>query len=161
MAEQIANNFTTIGYIFQALSVIFGVGFTFGGIHQLRRLGESRSQMMEQSSYIGPLLMLLCGAVFLILPTMLSTFGLAFFSSASDLSYDASGSSDYLLPIIVFVRLVGVASFMRGIFLLSRSGGRHGQPGTLGRALIHMFAGLLCLHIVGTVNLLESILGLS
>ena len=64
--------------------------------------------------------------------------------------------------ILVFVRVVGIGSFIRGIVLLSRSGDhQRSQPGMLGKALIHILAGVLLIHIVGTMDLLEDILGLA
>jgi intracellular multiplication protein IcmC len=162
-AALLTQNFQIIADILETISVLMGVAFTLGGLFQLKKYGESRTMMSTQHSVVGPLLMLIAGAMLMILPTFIGAALLAFWGDSSPLS-PAGGSSamsTLMPPILMFVRIVGVGSFIRGIVLLSRSGGQQAQQGTLGKALIHIFAGVLCVHVVGTMDLLSQIMGMS
>lgn len=157
----LTSNLLIIAKIMQIIGIGMGIAFIFGAMMKFKKYGEMRTMMSSQMTVYAPLSMLLAGTLLIMLPTFISTALHAFWGTDSPLSYD-SGEwwGDLMEPIIVFVRIVGVGSFMRGIVLLARAGAEHNQPGTLGKALIHIFAGILCVHIIGTKNLLEAILGL-
>ncbi len=111
--------------------------------------------MSHQLSLAGPLMMFVAGSLLLALPTFIKFSLLTFMGSDNPMSLYVAGYN--VNPLLVFVRIVGIGSFVRGIVLLSRSGHQQGQQGTLGKALIHMGAGILCIHVVGTYQLLTSI----
>lgn len=160
--DQLTYNLGTIGDIIGTVALIMGIGIFLTGIFQMKKHGESRTMMSGQHTIAGPLMMLLAGAMLMALPTVIDSALLAFWGTSSPLAppQAPAGYSGLETPILMFVRIIGVGSFIRGIVLLSRSGSHQGQPGTLGKALIHMFAGVLCVHIVGTLDLIDSILGL-
>ena len=163
-AALLTQNFTTMASILQIVAVMIGVSLMLGGLFQFKKYGEMRTQMSSQMSVAGPLMMIVAGTLLLSLPTFISTALLAVWGDASPLAYNAGSTGiDALMPaILVFVRVVGIGSFIRGIVLLSRSGDhQRSQPGMLGKALIHILAGVLLIHIVGTMDLLEDILGLA
>lgn len=162
-AAVLTSNFEIIADIVETVSVLIGLSLVIGGIFQMKRYGESRTMMSGQHSIAGPLMMLVAGAMLLIMPTFVGTAVLALWGTRSPLSYPGGpGGYDSLVPpILMFVRIIGVGSFVRGIVLMSRTGSQQSQPGALGKALIHILAGVLCVHIMGTIDLLEQLLGLS
>ena len=162
-AEQLNFNLHWVANIIGTVALLMGIAMFLSGIFQLKKLGESRTMMSSEHSAAGPLMMLLAGAALMILPTFIDSALLAFWSTDTPLRYEGgSGGYDALVPpILLFIRIVGVISFIRGIVLLSRTGGRQSQPGTMSRAMIHLLAGILCVHILGTLELLGSIMGLA
>lgn len=160
-ASILTHNFTLIADIMQSIAVLMGVALTLGGLFQLKRHGEERAMMGKTSGAAG-VVMLVCGAIMLILPSIIGTGLSAFFGSTSPLAYqgDSSGINALVKPIIMLVRLVGVGAFMKGIMMASHSGGQHAQPGTLGKAIIHIIAGILCINVVQTIDLIEQIFNL-
>ncbi len=162
-AQVLSQNFTIIADIMETVAVLIGVCLMIGGIFQLKRYGESRTMMSGQHSIAGPLVMLVSGAMLLILPSFIGAAVLALWGTSSPLTYggDSSGYSSLVPPILLFVRVIGVGAFIRGIVLLSRTGSQQSQAGSLGKALMHILAGVLCVHILGTIDLLEQILGLT
>lgn len=161
-AETLTNNFLIISTMVRLVGWLMGVGMIFGAFIQFKKYGETRTMMSTQMSIAGPLALLISGVLLVMLPDFIGTALLAFWGKASPLAYQGgpSGYDALIPPIIIFVRIVGVGSFIRGLVLLARSGGQHGQPGSLGKAMIHMLAGLLCVHILGTVDLLRDLLGM-
>ncbi len=159
----LTNNFIIMSYILHTVAVVIGVSLTLGGVFQLKKHAEQRSMMSTQHSAAGPILMIICGGTLLILPAFIDATLLAFWGHKSPLTYDGgpTGYSAMVPPILVFVRVIGVGAFIRGIVLLSKCGSQQSQPGTLGKALVHIIAGILCVHILGTIDLLQNIMGLT
>lgn len=158
----LTSNLLIIAQIMKVISIGMGISFIFGAMMKFKKYGEMRTMMSSQMTIYAPLAMLLAGTLLVMLPTFISTALYAFWGTDNPLAYPGQGEwwGDLMEPVIVFVRIVGIGSFMRGIVLLARSGGEHSQPGTLGKALIHIFAGILCVHIIGTKDLLAAILNL-
>ncbi|OGT67828.1 MAG: hypothetical protein A3J38_02160 [Gammaproteobacteria bacterium RIFCSPHIGHO2_12_FULL_45_9] len=161
-ASLLTNNFIIMSYILQKVAVILGLALILSGFFQLKKYGEQRSMMSTQMSAFGPTLMIICGSVLLILPEAIGAAVLAFWGTNNPLSYDGgpSGYSALIPPLLIMVRVVGVGSFIRGVILLAKSGGQHGQPGQTGKAFTYIIAGVFCIHILGTIDLLENIMGL-
>lgn len=156
-------NMGILARIIQAVAVVMGVGMVFGGVLKLKHYGEMRTMMTSQGSLASAMFLLLGGIILLMLPTMLNTFLMAFWGTSNPLPYPTNndpGINALMPPIIMFVRIMGVISFIRGVVLLTHLGGQGGQQqGTLGKALIYMISGILCIQIIGTAQLVESILG--
>jgi intracellular multiplication protein IcmC len=154
-------NLGIMGNIFQTIAVLMGLGLFMGSIFKLKRYGEMRTMMSHQMTIAAPLMMMLGGIMLLCLPFVLHTALLNFWASNNPMRYVPSGSPwEQIIPaIVIFVRLIGVGAFMRGIVLFSRAGGEHGQQGMMAKAVLHMLGGLLCVNIVATVHLLKAIIG--
>ena len=153
-----------IGYmanIFQDAAIVMGISLFMFGLFRLKRYAEARTMMSHHMTIAAPLMLMLGGVMFLCLPLVLGTALLNFWSTTSPLRYQVGNDAyDQLMPpVIMFVRLLGVGSFMRGILLLSRVGGEQSQAGSMGRACTHLLGGLLCMHILGVVQLLREIMG--
>lgn len=161
-AHHVIENLARFGGILQVFAIAGGLGLFMTSLFEFKRYGETRTFMSQQLTIARPLMLMMGGVMLLIMPTLIGTFMLAFWGSANPLAYQPANNSGWepLVPVIIaFVRLVGVGSFMRGIFLISRTGGAgHSQPGTLMKAVLHMFGGVLCINIVATEQLLRSIL---
>lgn len=160
--EILSRHFETIAQIIQIVAVLLGVVLLVGSLFQFKRYGEMRTFMSQQMTMAGPLGMLLASACLLSLPTFLGTSLLALWGDTSPLQYTGgtSGLGQLMPPILIFVRIVGLISIIRGVLLLSRAG-HQGQPGTLGKAFTHIIAGVMCMHILGVTGLLENILDIN
>lgn len=160
------NNLGIIANIMQTIAIMMGLALFIGGVFQLKRYGEMRTMMSSQMSMAGPLMMLISGIAMLCAPLMMGTVLVSFWGpgGASDLPYDGdtgSGWAQYIEPVLMLIRLVGVYAFMRAFVMAAKTGSGHAQPGTTGKVLTQLFAGILCVHIMGTIQLMESIFGFS
>lgn len=161
--DVLTQNFTIIGEILGVISIIMGLGLLFAGIFQFKKYGEMRTMMSAQMSMSGPLMLLLSAGILLALPFFLNTFLIALTGYDTPMPYGGDNTSYGALipPILMLVRIVGIGSFIRGVVLLSRSGDHHrAQPGMVSKAMIHMLAGVMCIHIQGTLDLFRNVLGL-
>ena len=128
-------NFTTLADILQAVSILMGLGLFVGGVFVLKRWGEMRTFMSYQLSLAWPLGMMICGVFLIALPTVISTGVYALWSQSSALRYTGTdtGWGQYMPPLLLFVRLIGVDAIIRGILLFSRTGSHNSQPGMVGK----------------------------
>lgn len=161
-SDVMIRNFDYIARAMQAISIAMGLGLFLGGIFQLKRYGEMRTMMSAQMSLSGPLMMVVAGCALLILPTFIEVLMLSFWGTRSPLAYTGQGLGwrSYLPAIVLFVRIIGIGSIMRGIVLLSRAGhSGQTQPGTVSKAFVHLFGGVLAVNVVGTMHILRSLFG--
>ncbi len=155
-------NLGVIAQIMQTLSIFIGLGLFIGGMFQLKRYGEMRTMMSSQMSISGPMMTIIAGVAMLFSPVMISTLLVSFWGSGgvTDLNpgNTNSGWGQYMQPVLMLVRIIGIYAFMRGFVIAAKSGSHSGQP-TVGKALVHILAGIMCVHVVGTMKLIQSILG--
>ncbi len=162
-AESMMHALSGFAGIIGAISVIIGIALFLGGFFRLKLYGQMRgTYAAHQVTIAGSLVMFLSGVLMMVLPTVLRSSLLAFWGTANPMAYSGANTtpwSVYIPVVIMFVRLVGVAAFIRGILLLSRTGQQGSQqPGVLSKALLHMLGGILCINIVATHALLKSLL---
>jgi intracellular multiplication protein IcmC len=157
------HNLGAIASILQTISLLMGIAMFMGGIFLMKKFGESRTFMSNQMTVAAPLMMLVSGVFLMMLPTTVSTFLYAFWSTSSPIQYTGTsgGWDEYIPVVIMFARLIGIAAMMKGVVMMSRMGGHHSQPGNLGKALIFILCGIMLVHIMGTCQLLEQILNIS
>ena len=118
--------------------------------------------MSMHINILAPLSMMVASIFLLTFPQFLTTLIVSFWGVADPLppGGPSSGYQAYYRPIVIFVRIIGVVSIMRGVILFSRAG-EQGQPGQIGKAGLHILGGLLCVHIMYTIDLLKTIFGLN
>ncbi len=149
-----------VAVIAQDFGIIMGLGLFAGGLFKLKRYGEMRTMMSSQMTIAKPLFMMFSGIALICLPVMTATLLQAIWGTSSPLAYPVYSSYDFeslMTPIIVFIRLVGVFGIIRGFILLSRAGNEQGQPGQVGKAILHLVGGIMCVHIIGVSQLIENI----
>ena len=162
-ANVVIKNFQSIAQILQDVGVLLGLGLFVSALFQLKRYGEMRTFMSHQMTIAQPLMTMIAGMMMLLLPTMASSFVNMFFGTVNPLAYtgDLMDWQGWDQVVIIFVRIIGVGAFIKGISMLARVGGQQGQPGMMGKALMHLIGGVMCIHVIGTLDLLEQILNIS
>lgn len=154
----ILSNFAEFARIVQDVSIVLGIGMVFAGLHKAKKHGEMRAggQAGGVASFIA---LLVCGSVLLSLPSILRAFLMGFWNTDSPLMYSHDFSiSDMMAPVIMFVRILGVIAFIRGVLLLSKHGEQH-QQGHYSRALLHLLGGIMCVNVIASAELLQQVMG--
>ena len=164
-AQILVNNFNIISIILADAALFIGWLLFFTSIYKFKRYGEMRTMMSMHMNILGPLSVLIASIFLLMFPQFLGTLIITLWGKANlnPLPYTSSTTSygQYIKPILMFVRIIGIVSIIRGILLLSRTGEQQSQPGQAGKAGLHILGGLLSVHIMYTIDLLKSIFGLN
>ena len=147
-----------------AISYISGFGFLMGAMFKLKEHAQSTVMMAQQYPLTGPLIYLLVGAILIYFAGFVKVGSVSLFGQDSILAYQASATvslySSLITPITTILRFIGYLAFLRGFYILARLGGHHAQPGTLTKAMVHIFGGILAINIEATYNiLLNTLLG--
>ena len=82
-------------------------------------------------------------------------------TGTADLAYPSTGGGfeQYIKPIMMLVRLIGVIAIIRGLVLLSRVGNPQSQPGSTGKALIHIIGGIMAARIGEVISFIKMLIG--
>ena len=141
----ITSNIQYLAHILHYFSVIAGIVMISAALFKIKRYGEARTQMSIQHTLGPPLIMLAVGATLCSIGTVMTVFtgifwGAGFDSNSSLVQYSA------LMPIVMFIRLLGVGAFIRGCFSLAKY--HADQQGAVGKGLTYIISGCLLMHIV-------------
>lgn len=147
-----------------AFSYVAGICFVVAGVLKLKTYGQM-TVMMATHANMGPAMAyFFVGIGLLFLPNLLDvmTVSLWGYDTNSIVGYNEMGSnlSDVMGPITQLIQVVGLISFLRGWIMLLRLGHQGGQPGTFGKALIHMLGGIFAINITGMIAMLRATFGL-
>lgn len=161
-AAILVNSLKQISDLLNTGSIMLGWFLFFSAIFKFKKYGEMRTMMSMHINILAPLSMMVASIFLLTFPQFLTTLIVSFWGVADPLppGGPSSGYQAYYRPIVIFVRIIGVVSIMRGVILFSRAG-EQGQPGQIGKAGLHILGGLLCVHIMYTIDLLKTIFGLN
>jgi intracellular multiplication protein IcmC len=155
-------NLGDISTIVLNVCIVIGLVFIIGSILVFKRYGEMRGIMSHQMTIGRPLMLLLGGAGMLMIPYLSTTFISMIFGNTSPLSMTTVGVTEWdnlMESVVVLTRIIGVVALARGLCMLAKSGSQNRTPGAIGRGCIFVVAGILCIHILGTISLLQYTLG--
>ena len=153
------NNLVKVGQIVNMISIGMGVFFILVGFFKLKRYGEMRTFMSQQMTILAPMMYLMVGSLLLYLPTTLHLFASMVWTNTNPMQPSPKGGAFYFInAMYIFIRLLGVIGIIRGLAGLASAGGQ-GQPGKITKSFLFILGGIMCLHISGTVDIIESLMG--
>jgi len=163
MMQNLSQTVPQLMQLLTAVAYVMGMGFTVKGILDLKKYGESRTQMSTNADLRGALIFLFIGAALLYLPTTVHVGLSTFWKSPNPYQYidetqDAWG--DMLKNVFMIIQLIGTFAFIKGLVVLTQLSGHHGQPGTVGKAAAHIIGGVLCINIYQFVAVVTNTLAL-
>ncbi len=146
---------------------VVGVWEILRAIYKLKRYAQGTSMMSQEASLAKPVITLFVGVGCIWLPTLMDTFIFTIWSHGNDsvIAYPESSGDTWMNvvnPLIDVTRAFGLISIVRGWISLAKLGGEGGtQPGTTGKALMHILGGIFAWNIVEVWNVVQSTLGIS
>lgn len=148
-----------------ATAWFMGVMFTASALYELKVYGMGVS-MVAQSSMKKPITYLIVAAALFYLPTSLSIVMVSAFGYDNPLAYTQFPASrghisQWFESLLRLVQLVGLIAFVRGWVMIARASGQGGQPGQMGKAMVHILGGVFAFNIVGTARVLANTFGVS
>lgn len=164
MLQNLSTQVPNLMRLVTALSFVMGFFFVYKGLFEFKKFGEQRGMMGGEHHIAGPLIYLFVGTMLIYLPETVRVGLNTFWNSPNPYAYETSAVdawSSLTNAVYLIVELVGVISFIRGLVMLTHLGGQGGQqPGTFGRALAHIIAGVLCINLYGFVQIISGTLGI-
>lgn len=155
----IEHNIDVLAQIIQNYSLITGIGMFLASLFRFKRYSEQKTMMMKPK-LAAPVMLMLGSMMLMMLPTVVSSSVLSFWGHVSPMAYqNPSDTKQISRSIILLLRLMGVVSFIRGIFSFVKSGHESAQPGMVAKGCMYMIGGVLMVHIVETADIVGSFFG--
>ncbi|MCC5791951.1 MAG: type IV secretion protein IcmC [Legionellaceae bacterium] len=168
--KNIAATLEPVERMLTGLAYVIGMAFAFKAIYSLKVYGEARTMMASNASLKEPLTYLLVAAVFIYFPTSMQIIMQTIYNEPSVLQYAPTDSPNSAIdalfgpgspvgrPLSLIIQVVGIAAFIRGMVMVARAGGQGGQPGAMGKGMMHVFGGILAINIVKTLDIINNTL---
>jgi len=144
----------------------------------MKKFGNTGT-MAQPGELSGPLVKLVVGAVLIYLPTSTDILMNSIFGGAGDsmfgganINYEAMGQGATLLSyakgsggiggqwasmantLVLYIQFLGLLSFIKGWFIISKSAGQGAQPGNFAKGVTHIIGGIIAINFVGVVNII-------
>lgn len=145
----------------RGVSYIAGIILSCAALFRLKE--EASSHTNQRHGVKAPIILFCVGAFLISLPgtidTATETLSLGDNSAMNLLSQTHTDTGDAQVEsaingVLLFIKLIGHISFIRGFFLLKDFG--NGKDGTFGRAITHILGGALAINIETTVGILSA-----
>lgn len=152
--------------LMNGFAYLLGIGFFFKALYHLKIYGELRTMMASQTSLKQPLTYMAVGLAFIYLPTTISIALTSTYGDGNIMPYAKwTGSSEKygeegMKAIFTFIQFVGGIAFIRGLLILTKSV-QQGAQKQFGKAMTHIFGGIMGLNIVATANILQASFGVN
>jgi hypothetical protein len=182
--QTILNNVSKIIVPLTALVLLFsyigGVWMIIHALTMMKKFGNM-SMQAQPGELGGPLIQLCVGAVLIYLPTSTDTFMTSLFGASDSIFGSGSGGVNYsnvgsgsellgYLPtdsfaqqwasmantLVLYIQFVGFLSFVKGWFILSKSGGQGAQQGSVAKGVTHILGGLVAINFIAAVNIISN-----
>lgn len=146
---------------------IIGLAFAFKAIYSLKVYGEMRTMMASQTGLKEPLTYLVVAGILIYFPTGFALVMNTTFGYSSPLQYSqwpggvAGSYQTSFGALLMLIQVIGVIAFVRGWMMLARGTGQGSAPGSFGKGMTHIIAGVLAMNVVGTAQVVQNTLGTS
>ena len=159
----LSQSYPEIIKLVSVFAFVAGMMMILGGLYKLKIYGELRTMMASQTNLKEPLAVMCAGAMLIYLPTafdttMMTIFGHAQFSPLSYITDMTPNWTQSFRAVLGLVQIIGMISFIRGWFLVSKSS-QQGHQGGLGKGLTHIVGGIMAMNIAGVKAILWNTFG--
>jgi hypothetical protein len=163
MINRIAGQIPSLMRMVTAVGYVIGMYFIFFGLLKLKQYGETRTMMSSQHHLSEPLMYLIAGALLLYLPGSVQVGMSTFWAEPSPYGYlqEQDQWSQFINNCFLVIQLFGTIAFIRGLVILSHSGGMHGgQQGQFAKGMTHLIGGIFCINIYQFVKVILFTVGI-
>ena len=159
------------------VSFVGGLYFMVRGLMMLKQMGASLTQMTRPGELGGPLAYIIIGSLLIYLPTTINITHESIFSVGSNYisgsreateivyGYGDGGSIDEQWEslknvLYKYIQFIGLISFVRGLFIMAKSGQPGVQPGVISKGIVHLLAGVIAMNVKGFIEILKDTMGI-
>jgi hypothetical protein len=162
MIASIGTQIPSLMQMVTAVSYVLGMWMLITSLMKFKKFGEQRTMMSGEHHVREPITYFIVGAMMLYLPTSIQVGMSTFFANPSPYGYlEVTDTQTLLIQNgYMIVQLFGTIAFIRGLIILSHTGGHHGgQQGDMGKGLTHVIGGLLCINIFQVLQVILFTIG--
>lgn len=162
MINRIAGQIPQLMRMVTAIGYVIGLYFIFFSLMKFKQFGEQRTMMSAQHHLKEPLTYLIIGALLLYLPTSVQVGMSTFWAEPNPYGYleETDQWAQFINNCFLVVQLFGTIAFVRGLVILSHTGGQGGGQGQFGKGVTHVIGGILCINIYQFVKVILFTLGI-
>jgi intracellular multiplication protein IcmC len=145
---------------------ILGYFLLAKAVFMLKKLGHKTAFMGSSGNLMGPVAVILIAVILINAPTFIKVVVMSLYANdVQSTKQWASRSGQYswfsaLKPMIGLIQVIGIFAFLRGCLILTKACNENAQPGNIPKGLMHIFGGILAINITGTIDLIDSSLGI-
>ncbi len=146
-----------IAELVASISYVSGVIFIMIGIKKFHSSHEQRVQMFHPMEMGAPLMNIVTGVALIWWPVMLDAVTATLWGTSSPIGYDPNINEQYkeIWQILLnIMKIVGLISFIRGWYYLTKAGEQGAPQGIAGKGIVHIVGGVLAFHMDATINVL-------
>lgn len=181
--QAILNNLSRIIVPLTAMVLVIsfagGVYMIIHALTMLKKFGNM-SMQAQPGELSGPLMQLVVGAALIYLPSSTDALTASLFGSSNSL-FGSGGSINYsnlgygseilgYLPsdsfaqqwasmantLVLYIQFVGLLSFVKGWFILSKSAGHGAQQDSFAKGITHILGGILAINFIAAVDVIKN-----
>lgn len=163
MINRIAGQIPMLMRMVTAFGYVIGMYFIFVSLLKFKEFGEQRTMMSAQHHLKEPLTYLIMGGLLLYLPTSVQVGMSTFWADPSPYGYLEGDDQwqQFLNNCFLVVQLFGTIAFIRGLIILSHTGGQGGGgQGQFGKGVTHVIGGIFCINIYQFVKVILFTVGI-
>jgi hypothetical protein len=145
-----------------SISYVTGVIFIMIGIRKFHNSSDQRTQMFHPMEMGAPLMNIITGVALIWWPVMLDALTATLWGSASPTAYTPNLDADYLEIwniLLNIMAIVGLISFIRGWYFLTKAGEQGAPQGIVGKGITHIVGGVLAFHMGAVIEVLFNTFG--
>lgn len=163
MLQSISNNLPGLWGLVTGGSELMGFWFALRSIYQLKQYGELRTMASTNTELSKPLIFLFVAMALIFWPSLLDMSLISVFSAPNILAYPGSSlgsTADLALSLAGgLIQFIGFISVIRGWVLLTHYGQQQ-QQSVVGKAIVHIIAGVLAVNVYATWDIFKNTFGI-
>lgn len=161
MVQTVSQQVPSLMRAVTAFAYVAGMALIVFSILKLKQYGESRTMMSHERQLLPAMALMITGALLLYLPSSVQIGLSTFWSTPNPYGYLQLQDqwNQFLSACYLIIQLIGTIALIRGLLILSKIGS-HAQGATVGKGLLHVIGGILCINIYQFVQVVLNTLGI-
>ncbi|MDP3705631.1 MAG: type IV secretion protein IcmC [Legionellaceae bacterium] len=162
----LANSLVPVEKLVTAAAYLMGIGFAIKAVFTLKSHGEQRSSLSGTGNMKEAVIYMLVAGMLLYFPSGFDALLMTTFGSSDVLAYDQNPYLGNIIgadsavgnSITLIIQVIGLFAYVKGWVMLARGASQGQSAGGMGKALMHIFGGVLAMNIVGTMQVITNTL---
>lgn len=166
--ESVADKMGDVADLLSSIATVVGVAFIFGGVFKLKHMADMRNMMQGQADIVKAIILIMVGGFFIWMPYLLEVItytlfrdNIATLQSKYAIAVDeGSELRRFYESLVIILQVIGMISFLRGLFVFAGMAKGQSQPGTFAKGMTHIIAGVFLVNITAFLGMFRDTLAI-